>query len=214
MIQAYSRTNRILGELKSQGNIVCFRNLKAATDQAIALFSDKNAKETILVEPYDRYIELFNEWVFKLRTIASVPEEVDALIREDDQLAFVRTFRQLMRTLNVLKSFSEFNWMDLDLSQQEFEDYKSKYLDIYERSRAEEQGASIIEEVDFELELIHRDEINVAYILNLLIALKRKEQEGSAKEKADAEKQREGILDMLGKETQLRSKRELNRKVH
>ena len=78
-----------------------------------------------------------------------------------------------MRTLNVLKTFTEFRWMDMDLSEQEFEDFKSKYLDIYERSRSEGEGVSIVEEVDFELELIHKDDVNVAYILTLLAELHR-----------------------------------------
>ncbi len=208
LIQAYSRTNRILGELKSQGNIVCFRNLKKNTDVAIALFSDAGAQETILVEPYDSTIELFNQGVLQLHLIASTPDDVNQLISEDDQVNFVRAFRQLMRTLNVLKSFTEFNWCDLDLSEQAFEDYKSKYLDIYERSRAnKEEGASIVEEVDFELELIHRDEINVAYILKLLAELQIK-QHGDT-ESEDYKKTKQSILDLLGNETQLRSKREL-----
>ncbi len=206
LIQAYSRTNRILGELKSQGNIVCFRNLKKNTDQAIALFSDTGAQETILIEPYDNHVELFNAGVLELRLIARTPEAVNRLISEDDQLKFVRAFRQLMRYLNVLKSFTEFIWRDLDLSEQEFEDYKSKYLDIYERSRTEEEGVSIVEEVDFELALIHRDEINVAYILALLVELHRQDKGASDEER---EKKQNAILDMLGKETQLRSKREL-----
>ena len=206
LIQAYSRTNRILGELKSQGNIVCFRNLKKNTDQAIALFSDTGAQETILVEPYDNYVELFNAGVLDLRAIAREPDDVNQLISEDDQLKFVRAFRQLMRNLNVLKSFTEFRWMDLDLSEQEFEDYKSKYLDIYERTRNEEEGVSIVEEVDFELELIHRDEINVAYILALLAELHRQDVDVTDEER---EQKQKSILDLLGKETQLRSKREL-----
>ncbi|WP_445083907.1 type I restriction enzyme subunit R domain-containing protein [Candidatus Vondammii sp. HM_W22] len=80
LIQAYSRTNRILGELKSQGNIVCFRNLKKNTDQAIALFSDTGAQESILIEPYDNYVELFNAGVLELRLIARTPEAVNRLI--------------------------------------------------------------------------------------------------------------------------------------
>jgi len=208
LIQAYSRTNRILGELKSQGNIVCFRNLKKNTDAAIALFSDMQAQETILVEPYDNTVELFNQCVLKLLLIAPTPDAVNDLISEEDQLKFVRAFRQLMRTLNVLKSFTEFNWFDLDLSEQEFEDYKSKYLDVFERSRTNEsEGASIVEEVDFELELIHRDEINVAYILRLLAELQKKKQQDADSE--DFEKSKQDILDLMGKETQLRSKREL-----
>ena len=209
LIQAYSRTNRILGELKSQGNIVCFRNLKKNTDEAIALFSDKDAIEMILIEPCDHYIKVFNLGVLDLRAIAGTPDAVNQLISEDDQFVFVRAFRQLIRTLNILKSFTEFYWVDLDLSEQEFDDYKSKYLDIYERSRNKEAGASILEEIDYDLELIHKDEINVAYILVLLAELYRKQQAVNKEEREKCEKKKDEILDLLGKETQLRSKREL-----
>ncbi|MGL5035293.1 MAG: type I restriction endonuclease subunit R, partial [Microcystaceae cyanobacterium] len=77
LIQAYSRTNRVLGELKSQGNIICFRNLKENTDQAILLFSDENAKETIFIEPYEYYVKAFNDNVEKLKAIAAVPDDVN-----------------------------------------------------------------------------------------------------------------------------------------
>ena len=118
-----------------------------------------------------------------------------------------------MRILNKLQSFTEFSWRDLELTKQEFEDYKSKYLDIYEHSRKEDEGVSIVEEVDFELELIHKDEINVTYILQLLANLQKlheQTQAGVETESDEAyEKAKKGILDLLGKETQLRSKREL-----
>ena len=170
LIQAYSRTNRILGQLKSQGNVVCFRNLKPATDDAITLFSNKDAIEEILIAPYGDYRAQFNEAVEVLRSIAPDPESVNDLKSEDDKLAFVKAFRNLMRLKNVLRSFTEFDEGDLDVSTQEFEDYSSKYQDIGDAVKTDkpEDGASILNEVDFELELIHRDEINVAYILALL----------------------------------------------
>src|SRR5690606_9901122 len=150
LIQAYSRTNRILNERKSQGNIVSFRNLKANTDEAIALFSDKNANETILIGPYEDYVQQFNEGVKALLSMAPTDASVDALESEEDQLQFIKAFRNLMRLMNVLNSFSQFAWADLYLTAQAYEDYKSKYLDLYEKSRAEKEGegkASIIEEV-------------------------------------------------------------------
>ncbi|MEY2857168.1 MAG: hypothetical protein RLZZ74_1480, partial [Cyanobacteriota bacterium] len=209
LIQAYSRTNRILGELKSQGNIVCFRNLKENTDQAVALFSNSNANEEIFIEPYEQYIEKFNQGVQELRAIAAIPNDVNKLIDEDDQLEFVKAFRNLIRLLNVSRSFTEFNFSDLNIDEQTFEDYKSKYLDIYDRTRTrnEEEGESIVEEIDFELELIQRDDINVAYILKLLADL----QQGAKDEtkQADYQQKKASILDLLGKEVQLRSKRDL-----
>lgn len=212
LIQAYSRTNRILNELKSQGNIVAFRNLKANTDEAIALFSDKNASETILIEPYETYLQNFNDGVKALLSIAPSVASVDALVSEDDQLKFIKAFRNLMRILNVLKSFSQFGWTDLWMTEQQFEDYKSKYLDLYDKARSEkeaEEKASIIEEVDFELELIQRDEINVSYILALLAKLKVAEQSDDENEQKSAASRKQVILDLLGSEVQLRSKREL-----
>lgn len=209
LIQAYSRTNRILGELKSQGNIVCFRNLKDNTDQAVALFSDPNANEEIFLEPYEYYIEKFNEGVQKLRAIAAIPNDVNQLISEDDQVEFVKAFRHLIRLLNVSKSFTEFSFSDLNLDEQTFEDYKSKYLDIYERSKSkkDDEEESLVEEVDFELELIQRDEINVAYILKLLAGLQRGIKDNATQE--DYQQKKDSILELIGKEAQLRSKRDL-----
>lgn len=212
LIQAYSRTNRILNDVKSQGNIVCFRNLKGNTDEAIALFSDKNASEEILIEPYEVYVDQFNDGVKDLMQIAPVPKAVDTLKDENAQLAFIKAFRKLMRILNVLKSFSMFAWSDLFMEQQTFEDFKSKYLDLYDQTRskeAQEEKASILDEVDFELELIRRDEINVAYILALLAKLKEAETSDDPEQKATVEQRRKSILDLLGSEPQLRSKREL-----
>jgi len=207
LIQAYSRTNRILGELKSQGNIVCFRNLKENTDQAVALFSDANANEEIFIEPYEHYIEAFNQGVQELRAIATIPNDVNKLISEDAQVEFVKAFRNLIRLLNVSKSFTEFNFTDLNMDEQTFDDYKSKYLDIHDRtrSRKEEEKESIIEEVDFELELIQRDEINVSYILKLLAELR----QNTKTTEEDYQKRKESILELVGQEVQLRSKRDL-----
>lgn len=204
LIQAYSRTNRILNELKSQGNIVVFRNLKDATDEAITLFSNKDAIEEIVMKPYDEYVSLFNEAFNRLLQITPTVDSVNDLATEDDELAFIIAFRELMRIKNVLTSFSDFNWSDLSMSEQQFEDYKSKYLDLHDRvkSRHSREKVSILDDVDFELELIHRDEINVAYIIRLLIKLK-------ASQKREAEQIEKEIINLLNSEVQLRSKREL-----
>ena len=207
LIQAYSRTNRVLGELKSQGNIACFRNLKENTDQAIILFSNENAQEKIFIEPYEHYVKEFNESVEKLKAIAAIPDDVNKLISEEDQVKFVKNFRDLIRSLNVLKSFTEFDFKNLNLDEQSFEDYKSKYLDIYERTKTPKEKVSLIEEIDFELELIRRDEINVAYILALLANLRQDTKYDKNQE--EYEKRKAEILDLLGKETQLRNKRPL-----
>ncbi|MDV7187423.1 type I restriction endonuclease subunit R [Lutibacter sp. TH_r2] len=204
LIQAYSRTNRILNDQKSQGNIVVFRNLKQATDDAILLFSNKNAKEDIFVPPYDTIAKKFSEAFVELLKIAPTVKSVDTLPSEDEELAFVSAFRALVRIKNVLASFTDFSWDDLPMSEQAFEDYKSKYLDLYDKVKNDHQKekTSILDDVDFELELIHRDEINVAYILKLLAKLKQ------AKE-SDAKQQKKAIIELLGGEVELRSKREL-----
>jgi type I restriction enzyme R subunit len=200
LIQAYSRTNRILGEEKSQGNIVVFRNLKKATDDAIALFSDKNAKEIIIMQPYDSYVKDINEAYSKLIAIVPTFESVDDLYTEEEELEFVKAFRELIRLKNIIASFADFSFDDIQLGEQEFENYKSKYLDLSDKSQKEK--TSILNEVDFELELIHRDDITVTYILGLLAKLKASTPEEKAK------KQKE-ILDLVAGESKLRSKREL-----
>ena len=203
LIQAYSRTNRILDEVKSQGNVVCFRNLKDATDEAITLFSNKEAIEEIILEPYEDYTEKFIKAVERLKEIVPTVESVDTLPSETEQLEFVTAFRQLMRLKNVLATFTEFSYDDLGISEQEFEDYQSKYLDIRDDVKKEKEKVSILNDIDFELELIRRDEINVAYILTLLAKLI------ETKKPKDREKQRKAITDILTSESQLRSKKEL-----
>ncbi len=207
LIQAYSRTNRILNEQKSQGNIVVFRNLKKRTDEAITLFSNKEAIEEIIMKPYEEYVKKFNEAFKELINIAPSINSVNELESEEDELNFIKAFRELMRIKNVLVTFADFAWEDIAMPEQQFEDYKSKYLDLYDKvkSNREKEKVSILEDVDFELELIHRDEINVAYILKLLAQMKGAKQE-------EQEKKQKEILDLLSGEAHLRSKRELIQK--
>lgn len=206
LIQAYSRTNRIINEQKSQGNIVAFRNLKNATDEAITLFSNKDAVDVIIMKPYEDYTAKFNEALKRLNEITPTIDSVNELKTEEDELEFVQAFRDLMRLKNILNSFSDFSWEDIGIDEQQFEDYKSKYLDLHDKVKSEHQveKVSILEDVDFELELIHRDEINVTYIIQLLIKLKSKvEQDGKG---GDTERE---IANIINTHTQLRSKREL-----
>ena len=161
LVQAFSRNNRILNDKKSQGNIVCFRNLKKATDEAVALFSNKNAKETVLVQPYTDYVTQFNQAAIALLAITPTVQSVDTLPDEEAQLAFVTQFRELLRLKNVLTTFADFEETDLTIEPQKFEDYKSKYLDVHDSVKKERtEKPSILNDIDFELSLIHRDEIN------------------------------------------------------
>ncbi|MBP9213451.1 MAG: type I restriction endonuclease subunit R [Chitinophagaceae bacterium] len=204
LIQAYSRTNRILNEQKSQGNIIVFRNLKNATDQAITLFSNKEAIDVIIMKPYEDYTKKFNEAFIELIKITPTVNSVNDLKSEDDELEFIKAFRELMRIKNILTAFADFKWEDLAMAEQLFEDYKSKYLDLYDKvkSNHQKEKVSILEDVDFELELIHRDEINVNYIIQLLIKLK-------ASVQKDVTKTEKEIFNLLNSDAQLRSKREL-----
>ena len=208
LIQAYSRTNRILGEQKSQGNILSFRNLKKATDDAITLFSNKEAIEVVTMPDYEKIAEKFDEALKLLRAITPNYQSVDNLESEEDEAQFVQAFRKLMRAMNVLQSYTDFDWDDLPIEEQEFEKYKSKYLDLYEKVKrdTQKQKTSILDDIDFELELIHRDQINVAYILKLLAQLK------GEKTPSAAAAQKKAIIDLLGADIQLRSKRELIQK--
>ncbi len=204
LIQAFSRTNRIIGERKSQGNILAFRNLKKATDDAITLFSNKDAIETVLMPSFEAITEKFEEALENLRAIAPTYQSVDDFPSEEEDAAFVQAFRRLMRSMNVLQSYTDFAWEDIAIDEQEYEDYKSKYLDLYDRIKLDraKQKTSILNDIDFELELVHRDIISVAYIIKLIAKLK-------AVKSSEAQAQKKAIMDLLGGDIHLRSKREL-----
>lgn len=206
LIQAFSRTNRILNEKKSQGNIVCFRNLKQATDDAVTLFSNKEAIKEIIIQPIEDYIELFNLALQKLKFVAPEVESVDGYQTEQEKFEFITAFRDLMRLLNVLKSFADFDFGQLEMTEYEFDGYKSKYLDIWTelKNQPKKEVESILNDVDFELELIHRDEINVGYILSLLANLKDSNLKGEKLEQKKKE-----IREILSGDAKLRSKKEL-----
>ena len=204
LIQAYSRTNRILNETKSQGNIVAFRNLKAATDEALELFANKDAKEDVFIAPYEEYVEAFNAAVAKLRELTPVPSAVDHLPDEDAEKSFVEAFRTVLRLRNVLESFAEYSASDITIDDQTFENFKGKYLDVYDKvknDRAKEK-VSILDDIDFELELTRRDEVNVSYILRLIARMVGADEE----KKIELQKM---IDDTMANTAELRSKREL-----
>ena len=202
LIQAFSRTNRILGKNKSHGNIVCFRNLKKSTDEAIALYSNKDAKEEILMQPYENYIESFGDYLKKLYEVAPTVESVDDFETNAQKEMFVRAFRGLLRIQNTLSSFVDFSFVDLDIDEQTFVDYKSKYLDLYDSTLNKKENVSVLNNIDFEIELIRRDKITVDYILNLIASLI------NSNEKL-VKKKRKQISDLINSEITLRSKREL-----
>ncbi len=208
LIQAFSRTNRILNLEKSQGNIVCFRDLKDATDDAIALFANKNAREEIIVGSYDEHLAKFEAAAADLFTIVQTPDAVDDLPDENAQAAFVKAFRDLIRIRNVLATFSEFDETSLPVSPQDFEDFKSKYVDMAHRlsQTDEEEVPPAFDGIDFELELIRRDDINVSYIIALLTSMNLMDGEGDDG-KRKAKQYRKRIFELLQSEVSLRGKR-------
>lgn len=207
LIQAYSRTNRLLNSDKPHGNIVSFRNLKEATDTALRLFGDENAKEVVFKKPFEEQKHDFEEKLSELRTQVPTIESVDTLKGEEERATFVKTFRDLLRLKASLETFAEFSFSNLGISEQEFYDYQSKYLDIYEdRKKNTSEKESILDQIDFELELTVRDIINFDYIILLIAGLKNISSD-ELRQKKEAE-----ILHIFDRDVQLRKKKDLIKK--
>lgn len=174
LLQAYSRTNRVEKATKPYGNIVCYRNLKDDTDAAIRLFSKTDSVNDVLMQSYDDYLVKFKEALAQLKQVASSPAQVDALENEEDQRDFITAFKNVTKLLQRLQSFSDFkfNEDELQITEQSYEDYKSKYFKIHDHMKKEDpRKESILQDIDFELELMHTDRINVSYIMNLIANL-------------------------------------------
>lgn len=207
LIQAYSRTNRLLNSDKPHGNVVSFRNLKNATDTALALFGDENAKEIVFKKPYKEQKKEFESKLAELREKVPTVSSVDSLKGEEEKAAFVKSFRDLMRIKSSLETFAEFSFVDLGISEQEFYDYQSKYLDIYEERKSNDSGVeSILDQIDFELELTVRDIINYDYIILLIAGLKNITSDKARKKKT------EEILRIFDHDVHLRKKKDLIKK--
>lgn len=207
LIQAYSRTNRLLNSDKPHGNIVSFRNLKEATDKALALFGDENAKEVVFKQPYEVQKKEFENKLIELRQHVPAVSDVDALQGEEERAKFVKSFRDLLRIKSSLETFAEFSFNDLGITEQEFYDYQSKYLDIYEDRKNHEVGPeSILDQIDFEIELTVRDIIDFDYIIQLIAGLK------NVKSDAVRQKKTEDILRIFDRDVQLRKKKDLIKK--
>ena len=166
LVQAYSRTNRILNSVKTYGNIVSFRNLEQATNDALSLFGNKDAKGIVLLKPYAEYYKEYQKKIAEL--IASFPLG-EAIIGEAAQKAFIKLFGAILRLKNILTSFDDFMGNEI-LSERDLQDYQSLYLNLYAefRSTSEAEKESINDDVVFEIELIKQVEINVDYILMLV----------------------------------------------
>lgn len=176
LIQAFSRTNRVHKTAKTQGNIVSFRTTKKAVDEAIRIFSDTSDPDEVLLKPYEFYKEKFIETVKQLKEIAPTVNSVDNIQSEEEKKKFVLTFRELTRILVKLKIFREFKFTEEEvlISNQEYLDYKSKYLDTV-IPKGDEKKVTILDDIDFELELMYTDKINVDYIMNLIKSIDMKD---------------------------------------
>lgn len=181
LMQAYSRTNRILNTIKQFGNIVCFRNLEQETNDAITLFGDKNACNIVLLKSYDDYINGYTDENGKKHIgFAKITEALKQLfpdpanlplIGEEKEKEFIRLFGSYLRMVNLLNTFDRFeedkeNYIS-DFAEQ---DYKSVYLDLNEKYRHHAEGdvVDINDDLTFEIELIKQVEINIDYILELI----------------------------------------------
>ncbi|MEB5784451.1 type I restriction endonuclease subunit R [Staphylococcus pseudoxylosus] len=174
LIQAYSRTNRVEEPTKPYGNIVAYRNLKEKTDEAIELFSKTDNTDTVLSLSFQAYLTKFKQALIELFELAETPQAVDQLEREEDQRDFVIAYRELAKHMQKLKTFDEFAFdkETLGIDEQTYEDYKGKYLDIYDKMMRPDkeigEGESILDNIDFNIEILRNDLINVQYILDLL----------------------------------------------
>lgn len=180
LIQAFSRTNRILNSVKSFGNIVCFRDLKEETDKAIALFGDKDAGGIVLLRTYEEYYEGFDKdgkHQAGYRELVSELEEKyqlgQPIIGEYNQKEFIKLFGKILRVRNILTSFDEFEDDSL-LAERDLQDYQSIYIDLYQDFKGEKTGdkENINDDIIFEMELIRQIEVNIDYILMLVAKYK------------------------------------------
>ncbi|HAF63210.1 MAG TPA: DEAD/DEAH box helicase [Anaerolineaceae bacterium] len=176
LLQAYSRTNRILNTVKTFGNIVCFRNLEKATNESISLFGDKEASGIVLLRSYDEYYNGYKEGDKEVRGYTSLVDELLAkfpigvrIIGEQKQKDFIRLYGAILRIRNILLTFDEFCGNEI-LSERDIQDYHSIYIDLYNEFRKAGEGEkeNINDDIVFEMELIKQIEINIDYILGLV----------------------------------------------
>jgi len=169
LLQAFSRTNRILNSVKTYGNIVCFRDLEQATNDSISLFGNKEAGGIVILKPFREYYDEYSNLVSELTSKFS-PGELPA--SETEQREFVNLYNKILRLQNILKSFDDFKSNEL-LSERTFQDYQSTYIEIYQALTKGRDGdkESIIQDLIFEIELVKQVEINVDFILILIRGL-------------------------------------------
>lgn len=201
LIQAYSRTNRILNSVKTYGNIINFRDLEEATNDAIALFGNKDAAGIVLLKPYREY---YDDYAEKVTLLLQQYQPGELIVGEENQIEFIKLYGEILKLRNILTSFDDFADEEI-LSERDQQDFQSTYLDMWnERKRAQQSDReSIIEDVVFEIELIKQVEINVDYIL--LLVQKYRDERGNGQ---DTEL-RAGISRAIDSSPSLRNKKEL-----
>ena len=202
LIQAFSRTNRVYNNVKTQGNIIGFDIKKENVDEALKLFS-KNHENDIIMPKLEELATLMNKLLIELFAITPDVNSVDRLESDEDKIRFLKKFREIMKLMIRLKTYIEFGFSLINITEQEFEDFIGKYLALREPPQNSNK-TSVIEDFNFEVELIARDKIGRDYILNLIYQLP-----------MDDEKEREKKIDEIIKDMEittderLRSKKDL-----
>lgn len=209
LLQAFSRTNRILNAVKAFGNIVCFRNLEEATNKSLALFGDKEAGGIVLLktfaEYYNGYTDDKGKYVKGYKELIEELEEKypagELIVSEKEKRSFVKLYGAILRLKNILSSFDEFAGKEI-LSERDVQDYHSQYLRIYDELRPQgKEKDNVNDDLVFEIELIKQVEINIDYILMLI----KKYHEGHMEDKEI----KVSILKSVDASIELRSKKDL-----
>ena len=209
LLQAFSRTNRILNSIKTFGNIICFRNLEKATNESIALFGDKEAGGVVLLKTYNEYYNGYKNGDKDVRGYVDLVNELqenyqvgEQIIGEQNQKDFIKLYGAILKVKNILTTFDEFAGNEL-LTERDVQDYHSMYINLYNDFRGKNKGdnENINDDIVFEMELIKQVEINIDYILQLI----RKYHEGHLKDKEIVI----SISKAIDSSVELRNKKEL-----
>jgi len=209
LLQAFSRTNRILNTVKTFGNIVCFRNLEKATNESIALFGDKEAGGVVLLKTYDEYYNGYKNGDKKVIGYADLVDELqekfpvsEQIIGEQNQKDFIKLYSAILKVKNILSTFDEFAGNEM-LIERDVQDYHSMYINLYNDFRGKNKGdnENVNDDIVFEMELIKQVEINIDYILALI----KKYHEGYLKDKEIVI----SISKAIDSSVELRNKKEL-----
>lgn len=176
LLQAFSRTNRILNSVKTFGNIVCFRNLEDATNESIALFGDKDAGGIVLLKRFDDYYNGYDEKNKHYFGYSELVSEIqskyplgETIVGEEKQKEFIKMFGSMLRVRNILNCFDEFENKEI-LSARNMQDYQSIYIELYNtyRNSSKHDSENINDDIVFEMELVKQVEVNIDYILELI----------------------------------------------